>query len=82
MADSAQQEPRTRRPGGERWSDDEAEDQRHHEDERRHPDEIGALSCFGSEPVQLVPFTLHFSLTFHRMIRYPEGRRWNLGRKA
>jgi hypothetical protein len=56
-----------------RWSDDEAEDQRHHENERRHPEENGALSCFGSEQVQLVSFTFHFSFTFHRTTYTPKG---------
>ena len=71
-----------RRTAGDRWSDDEAEDERHYEEERRHPDEIGVVSRFGSERVQLVSITLHFSFTFHRISKYPEGRRWNLGRKA
>ncbi len=59
--------------GGGRWSDSEAEDQRHHEDEHRHPDETGAVSCFGSERVQLVSFTFHFSFTFHLACDTPEG---------
>lgn len=62
---AAQTGLRSRRTGGDRWSDDEAEDQRHHEDERRHPDETGAVSRFGSERVQLVSLTLDLSFTFH-----------------
>jgi hypothetical protein len=65
--------PRSRPTGGDRWSDGEAEDQRRHEDERRHPDEKGALSCLGSERVQLVSFTFHFSFTFHCITDTPKG---------
>jgi hypothetical protein len=67
------QGPGSRRTGGDRWSDGEAEDQRHHEDECRHPDENGALSCFGSERVQGVSFTFHFSCTFHCIRDTPRG---------
>lgn len=62
---AAQPGPRSSRSGDDRWSDDEAEDQRHHEDERRHRDETSAVTCFGSERVQLVSFTFHVSVTFH-----------------
>ena len=62
---AAQPGLRSSRSGDDRWSDDEAEDQRHHEDERRHRDETSAVTCFGSERVQLVSFTFHFSVTFH-----------------
>ena len=53
-------------------SDGEAQDHRHHEHERRHPDEKGALPCFGSEQVQLVSFTLHFSFAFHYISDTPK----------
>jgi hypothetical protein len=65
--------PRSRRTGGDRCSDSEAEYQRHDEDEHRHPDEKGALSCFGCERVQLVSFTFHFSFTFHCITDTPKG---------
>jgi hypothetical protein len=61
---------------GDRSSDDEADDQRHHEDERRHPDEAGAVSCFGSERVQLISFTLDLSFAFHRIA---DTRRGDVG---
>ena len=69
------------RTGGPVWSDGQAEDEGHHKDKRRRPDENGARSCLGGERVQLIPFAVHFSFTFHAYLIPPTGT-LHVGRKA